>query len=253
MRVKPRVAGVIATAVVAGLSWGAAAQAGAQIPSGNVTAASVQQLQTDATNAGQAATDAARDAALAQQALAAAKAAAQAASDHAAQTGDPADIAAAAAAQAAQAAAQSTFDTKSAAAAKAAADAATATDNANKETQSFAALSTGTSTEGALGTDTDAFPDNAGALGQRAADEPRARRHRHEPVLPGVQPDKVPRLLVAELPALREPRLRRDDRQRHRRPVRVVAEGPGAPGSRSRRSPTPTSRPRPARPRAART
>jgi hypothetical protein len=169
MRVKPRVAGVVAAAAVAGLSWGAAAQAGTQIPSGNVTAQSVQQLQGDATAAAQASTDAARDAALAQQALDAAKAAAQAAADHAAQTGNADDIAAAAAAAAAQAAAQSAYDAKAAAAAKAAADAATAADNATKEAQSFGSLSTGTSTEGTLDpnstdptvADTDPLPDNA--------------------------------------------------------------------------------------------
>src|SRR5262245_47097811 len=157
MRATPRLAAAVTAAVTAiGLSWGAAAHAGTQIPSGPVTPAGVQQLKNDATALGVAATDAGRAAALAGQALDAAKAAAQAAADKAAQTHDPADIAAAAAASAAQATAQIDFDTKSATAAKAAADAATALENANKEETSLnggsetgkGGVSGGTSTEG---------------------------------------------------------------------------------------------------------
>jgi hypothetical protein len=150
------------------LSWGAAAHAGTQIPSGPVTPASVQQLQADATSLAAASTDADRAKALAGQALDAAKAAAQAAADKAAQTHDPADIAAAAAASAAQAAAQIDYDTKAAAAAKAAADAATAAENAKKEGTSLngsdhglGGVNGGTSTEGTGSiTDNDPFPDN---------------------------------------------------------------------------------------------
>src|SRR4051794_5128943 len=135
MRARSRVA--VATVVLSGLSWGAAAQAGTQIPSGLVTQGSVQQLRSDADTLAPAATDAARLAAEAGQRLDAAKAAAQAAADKAAQTHDPADIAAATAASAAQAAAQVDFDTKSANAAKASADAATAADHAAKEATSL--------------------------------------------------------------------------------------------------------------------
>ena len=169
MRAKPRVVAAFAAAVVVtGLSSGAAAQAGTQIPSGLVTPASVQQLQSDATTLDNASTDAARTAGLAQQALAAAKAAAIAAADKAAQTHDPADIAAAAAASAAQAAAQVDYDTKSATAAKAAADAAAAADNLAKEKTSLngsesgkGGVNGGTSTESAATLpDPDPFPDN---------------------------------------------------------------------------------------------
>jgi hypothetical protein len=169
MRAKPRAAAALAAAVVlSGLSWGAAAQAGTQIPSGLVTPASVQQLQSDATTLDNASTDADRAKAIAGQALAAAKVAAQAAADKAAQTHDPADIAAAAAASAAQAAAQVDYDTKSATAAKAAADAATAADNLAKEKTSLngsdsgkGGVNGGTSTESAATLpDTDPFPDN---------------------------------------------------------------------------------------------
>jgi hypothetical protein len=154
--------------MLTGLSWGAAAQAGTQVPTGPVTQAGVDQLQADATTLANASTDAARDAALAGQALDAARAAAQAAADKAAQTHDPADIAAAAAASAAQAAAQIDFDTKSATAAKAAADAATALDNAEKEATSLngsksgkGGVNGGTATESSVTIpDGDPFPDN---------------------------------------------------------------------------------------------
>ncbi len=168
MRARPRVAVAVAIAVMSGLSWNAAAQAGTQIPSGLVTPASVQQLQADAATLATAATDAARLAGEASQRLDAAKAAAQAAADKAAQTNDPADIAAAAAAAAAQAAAQVDYDAKSAASTKAAADAAAAQVNADKEATSLngstsgkGGVNNGTASEGALGEDTDPFPDNA--------------------------------------------------------------------------------------------
>ena len=235
MRVNARVAGVVAAATLLrcrGLAYGA------ELPRGPVTAQTVASAQAEATAAATASTDAAR---------AGRRGRRRARRRQGRRDGrcrrqgrrrpdDPANIAAAAAASAAQAdrAAELRRQDRRRRHGRRRLD--------RRRRQRLArgrvvrASSTrGTSTEGtARSPDDTALPPTTTLHSDNVdARRPRPRQLRstvqRRQVLPGVQPEQVPGLLGAELPALREPRLRRHGRQRHRRAWRLVAQGPGAP------------------------